>query len=420
MFKLVKLKNGTDLILAPQKDAKSLTLLVLYKVGSRYEDEKIAGMSHFIEHMMFKGTKKRPTTLDISKELDGIGAEFNAFTSKDHTAYYIKADAEKLELALDVLSDMLTNSKFDAQELAMEKGVILEEKHMYEDNPLMHIEDLYEKLMYQSNKLGELIIGTENSIKATTRQTMLDYKNQFYRHNNSVIVVAGKITATTKKLVEKYFQEKTTAKKSEFAPFKITQNKPQIFLQQKKTEQIQLCLGFPTFSMSDPLYYAKFILAVILGGNMSSRLFINIREKKGLCYYIKCQPNFYEDTGNLMIQAGLDKTKIKEAIKAIINELKQIKEQGISAEELARAKDFIKGKTILQMEDSENMAQYFAKRHLLFGKIIDTNELLKKFMAVTKNDINKVAQQIIDSKRINLAMIGPETDKQKFLDLLNF
>jgi len=423
MYKKTKLKNNFPLILVPQKDSKSLTLLVIYKVGSRYENIKIHhGVSHFIEHLMFKGTKKRPTTLDISKELDGIGAEFNAYTSKDHTGYYIKASADKLEIACDILSDMLGNSLFKPDEIGREKGVIIEEIKMYEDQPIYYAEMLFESLVYKGSVLGEDIAGTEQSIKKMTRKNIIDYFNSYYEPNNGVIIVAGKINKNSINVLSKYFtQIKKPAKqpfKQEFIKFSSTQKEPRILLHYKNTKQVHLALGFPAYSYSHPDLYALQVLSIILGGNMSSRLFINVRERQGLCYYIKSQADIYEDTGNLMIRSGLDINKINQAITIIMGELRKIRDKGITNEEIKKAKDFLKGRLILQLEESHYLADFYGRQHILTNKILTPEQKIKKIFAVTNPQLKKVAKDIIKIDKLNLAMISPFKNKKEFIKLL--
>lgn len=416
MYKKFTFPSGLRLITAPSKATKAVTVFVIFGVGSRYENEKINGASHFIEHLMFKGTKKRPTTLDISKELDGVGAEFNAGTAKDWTCYYIKINSEKIELAMDVLSDMLYNSKFDNKEINKERGVIIEEINMYHDNPLMYIEDLLEMTMYQKSTLGWEIAGPRSVIEKVSRRQMIDYMKEYYSPNNTVIGLAGNVPAGAKILVEKYFHV-AGHKKSEpesFEKFTFTQNKPQVNLNYKKTEQVQLAIGFPGFSYFDKKVFALSLLTIILGGNMSSRLFISVRERKGLAYFVRCYPSVYQDTGNCIIQAGLDKKRMAEALKVIFNELKKIKKYGVSSQELKKAKDYLRGNLILSLEDSSHLAEFFAKQEILQNKIYTPEEKMKIFDRVTAGDIKKVAKEIFRKELCSLALIGPFNDKKFF------
>ncbi len=421
MFKKTKLKNGIRLITVPNKSTKAVTVLILLPVGSRYETKNIGGVSHFIEHMMFKGTEKRPTSLDISKELDSVGAEFNAFTSKDHTGYYVKASADKIELAYDILSDMLFHSKFDQGELDKERGVIVEEINMYEDNPLMYVESLFEELVFGDHPLGWQIAGTREVIKTVPREKIIQYRGSYYQPANMIIVVAGNIKESgVKNLTEKYFGKDGAKDFKKFPSYGAKQNIPRLCLSFKETEQVQLCLGFPGVSYFDKDLYALQLLSIILGGNMSSRLFVNIREKHGLCYFIRASNEMYHDAGTFVVHAGLDKARIKDAIKLILEELKKARGSGVTKKELQGAKDFLKGKIVLNLEDSESQADFFGKQELFYQKLMTPEEKLKLYMEVKLSDIAGAAKRIFNFKKINLALIGPFKEKKEFEKLLEW
>ncbi|MCX6746141.1 MAG: pitrilysin family protein [Candidatus Parcubacteria bacterium] len=419
MFQKFELKNGLPVILVPKKESQSVAVFLIYKVGSRFEKEKKHfGLSHFIEHLMFKGTKKRPTTLDISKELDSIGADFNAYTSKDHTAYHIKANAENLDLACDILSDMLNNSLFEAKEIAKEKGVVIEEIKMYEDQPIQYAEILCEENLFKGSDLEHNIAGTIEAIKNTSRNDLLNYLNSYYAPQNAVLVVVGKINKNIKKILHKYFSRQGFGKKfsnSNIMPFALKQKEPRIVLNYKKTNQAHLALGFPAYSYFHPDLYAFYLLAIILGGNMSSRLFIEVREKQGLCYYIRAQADVYEDTGDLMIRSGLDITKLDKALQIIFKNLKEIKEKGITTEELAKAKKFVKGRLTLQLEELNDVADFYGREFILAKRILTPEQKIGKIMAVTKKQVNKVAREIFRKEKLNLVLISPFKDKKQIL-----
>ncbi|MFA5021729.1 MAG: pitrilysin family protein [Patescibacteria group bacterium] len=422
MYSKSKLKNGLTLITAPLPETKAVTVLVVLPVGSRYETKNINGVSHFIEHLVFKGTKRRPTSLDISKELDSVGAEFNAYTAKDHTGYHIKIAADKIELAFDVLADIIFNATLEPVEIAKERGVILEEINMYRDNPLFYVQQLFEQTIFPNHSLGQLISGPKDVIKKISRAQILQYKNKFYQPSNMVVTVAGNFgQKKVLNLTKKYFGQKAKVNRPvKFLPFKTKQSKPQVSLNFRQTEQIQICLGVPSYSLINPKIYPLYLLAVILGGNMSSRLFINVREKYGLAYYIKSDLSSYQDIGSFVIQAGLDKDRIKQAIGLILAELKNIREQGVTVKELSRAKEFLKGKLILGLEDSENVADWYSKQELLINKIDTPQQQLKKIFAVSQKDIKKVAAELILDKKLNLSLIGPFKQKAEFEKLLKF
>ncbi|MDO8668922.1 MAG: pitrilysin family protein [Candidatus Buchananbacteria bacterium] len=409
--------NKVRLITAPLKETQTANLLVLFKVGSRDENNKVNGGSHFIEHLMFKGTKKRPTALDLSKELDGIGAEFNAFTGKDYTGYYIKSDAKHLSLAIDVLSDMLLNAKFDDKEIKRERGVIIEEINMYEDNPMMYINDLLEQIMYAGHQLGKSIAGTRETVKKMSRSDLISYRNKFYNGSNVVICLSGNFNDSHLKELKDKFKFKKTATKNPFNKIKIKASQPQVAIKFKETEQTQIALGFPAYPYADKRLYALQLLSVVLGGNMSSRLFLQIRERNGLAYFVRSFLSVYEDTGALIIQSGLDKSRVESAIAMIIAELKKMK-KGVTAEELKRAKEYLFGRTALDLEDTSHISQWYGQQELMIGKILTPEEKNKKIAAVKNSDIIAVAKDIININKASLAIIGPFKDEKKFKNLL--
>jgi len=422
MFQKFNLKNGLPVILVPKKESQSVAVFLIYKVGSRYEKNKsIYGASHFIEHLMFKGTKKRSSTQVISKELDGIGADFNAYTAKDHTAYHIKANAENLELSCDILSDMLNNSLFEAKEIAKEKGVIIEEIKMYEDQPIQYAESLCEESLFKGSNLEHNIAGTRESIKKMTRQDIVNYLRSYYAPANAVLMVVGKYGKNIEKVLNKYFAQPGFGKKyvgEDLKSVNLNQTEPQITLNYKATKQAHLAMAFPAYSYFHPNLYAFYLLATILGGNMSSRLFIDVREKQGLCYYIRAQSDVYEDTGDLMIRSGLDINKLDKALEIIFKDLREIKAKGITAEELAKAKTFIKGRLTLQLEELNDLADFYGREFILAKRILTPEQKIKKIMAVTKSQVNKVAKDIIQKDKLNLVLISPFKDKNKILKYL--
>lgn len=420
MIKEQKLKNGLRMIVAPRHETEAVTALVLFKVGSRNETRDINGVSHFLEHLMFKGTKKRPNTLAISKELDGIGAEYNAFTGKDYTGYYIKANWVKLPLLLDLLSDMLYNSKFDPKEIERERGVIVEEINMYRDNPLMYLEDIFERAMFGDHPLGWDIAGPRQVIRTVSRRKMIAYKETFYQPNNTQVIVAGRVDEKTIfDQIRSAFETNHKAK-AQPKPRKktITQKKPIVVLSHKETEQVQIGLGYPAYPYRHKGLIALHVLAAVLGGNMSSRLFIQVRERRGLAYAIKARVSMYEDTGCLMIQAGLAQNRVDEAIKVILAELEQVRKKGITPVELSRAKEFLKGQLVLQMEDSQNAANYYGQQALFQPSIKTPHEREKEVDDVTRADILRVAKDIIRQPLLTLAIIGPFKEKAHFERLL--
>lgn len=415
------LPNNVRLLLSPLKDTKTVSILVLFSVGSRYEQEKINGISHFIEHMMFKGTKKRPTTLSISKELDGVGAEYNAYTTKEVTGYWIKVNHEKLELALDLVSDMLYNSKFDPAEIEREKGVICEELRMYRDNPIMYVDTLLEKIMFEPSPLGWDIGGEDEIIMKLTPKSMVSFRNGHYHGPNQVVGIAGNFDPEkTRALAERYFSVKPKGgSENTYEPYKCPKMiKPKVLVHFKETEQVQFDMGFHGYSYTDQDMYPASLLSIILGGTMSSRLFIAIREKLGLCYSIRASHQCFLDNGVFSVQSGLDKSRINQAIKAILKELVRMRDKGVTKAELKLAKEYVKGKMALQFEDSENVVSWYVTQELLTKKILTPEEKIAKLEAVTASDIKRIAEELFQTQKIHLAIIGPYKDSKEFEELL--
>lgn len=412
------LANGARTILVPMPWTEAVTLLVLFGVGSRFETPKLNGASHFIEHMMFKGTDRRPTTLDIARELDRVGAEYNAFTAKNHTGYWITVSDQHLDLALDVLFDMLLHSKFNESEIERERRVILEEIKMYEENPLLRIDDLFEGLLFEGSALGQNIAGTKESMAKINRSHLLNYKNCFYGPKNAVIAAAGKIDKTVFKKIEWRASDfiKCLNKRKSVKRFHFKKTKP-VRLYHQSVDQAQLALGFPAYSYFDKKMPALKLLNVILGGNMSSRLFIEVREKRGLAYFVRSEIDSFFDTGSLKIRAGLDASRIEEAIKVILNELSKIC-AGVSDNELQDAKEFLRGRLVLSLEDSAEQAIWCGKQELLTGKILTLREKIKEFEKVTLKEIKIIANDIIKKDYLRCALIGPWKDENKFIKFL--
>lgn len=418
-----RLENGMPIVMVPLKGAESMTLLVLCRVGSRYETLELNGASHFIEHLMFKGTKRRPDSTDISRVLDRYGAAYNAYTDKDMTGYYIKMDAAHTELAVDLLHDMLFHSHFDKKEIDKERGVIIEEINMYEDNPQMHIDDLLEKALYPDSTLGWDIAGPRKNIREMTREQLIAYRDAYYIPSRMTVVLAGKVVPGALQMIKKRFGSihRPEGKDVPFAPFKAPKTLPEpIAFQDKATEQVQFAMAFHGFAAEDPRLPAAGLLGTILGGGMSSRLFTEIRERRGLCYSISAGHGAREDIGSFGIQAGLEKGSVDQAVQAIIAELKKLMKQGVSTEELRRAKDQIRGRLMLSFEDSASQAEWYGRQWLFRKKLESPETRLKRFEKVTKADITKVAKQLFRPEALAVAAIGPLGSAQHVQKLMKW
>lgn len=420
MYRKSKLANGVRIILAPMKSTKTVTVLVVIGTGSKNENEKNRGISHFLEHMFFKGTAKRPTKLDIAKELDSVGGSYNAFTGKEHTGFWAKVDSRHCDLALDVISDILLNSKLNAKDIEKERGTVIEELNMFLDNPIMRIPFLFEEALYPNCPMGWDIGGTKETMNSVQRKDFLDYYKKYYTGDNVVVAFAGNFDKkTAKSKINRYFRLVSKNKSQKQIKAYDKQENPSVFLKYKKTDQTHLCLGVRGYGINHKDTYVLDILGIMLGGNMSSRLYMSVVEK-GLAYYIYTSSENYKDVGYLAAQTGVNNKKCLEAIKLIMDEYKKIKLKKANAEEIQRAKDFLKGQATISMESSSSVANFIAGQELGSGKILTLEEKFAKIDRVTGEDIQRVARDIFVDNKLNLAIIGPFKNKKIFEKILKF
>jgi len=419
VFKKTTLPNGLRIITVPQKGTQAVTVLVLVGTGSKYETKEISGISHFLEHMFFKGTKKRPDKLEIAETLDKIGGIYNAFTGEDYTGYFAKVAAGQFDLALDWVSDIFLNSILPEKEAQKEKGVIIEEINMINDNPMAFVEILWMKLLYGDQPAGWDIAGTKKSVSRINRQKLLQYMKNQYVASNTIVCLAGNIKASqvvakTKKIfvsigASPYLKKPKVIER---------QTLPECLIHERKTDQTHLCLGGRSYNLFQTQRYAQEVLGVILGGMMSSRLFMEVREKLGLAYYVKTETNANPDTGFLMTRAGVDNKNVEKAITTILKEYKKISQKTVPPAELKKAKDYIKGKMALLLESSDALASFYGEQELFKREILTPKEIYAKIDKVSGGDILRVARDIFQPKKLNLALIGPFKDKSKFEKLL--
>jgi predicted Zn-dependent peptidase len=420
MFRKTTLQNGLRVVTEKLSGTKAITVLVLVGAGSRYEVKEIRGISHFLEHMFFKGAERYKNTKEVSEAIDSVGGEFNAFTGKEYAGYYVKMASENVEIACDVLSDMLINARFDQKEIEKERGVILEEYNMYQDTPMYQIGWNFERLVFGDQPLGWDQIGTKELIKSVNHEDFVEYNEKLYTPDNTVIGIVGNIDHNDAvDLVQKYFKMKDGKKAFEFKPLeKLDGGRTSI--REKRTEQAHIALGFPGYSESHPDQWAKKLLAVILGGNMSSRMFLGVREAKGLAYYIHTSTDNYNDGGAIVTNAGVDLTRIEEAIEGVIEQYRLVRDEDVPEAELQKAKSYLKGKMVLSLEDSEEYAHLLAKFELLRGGVKDPSEILKMIDSVSVSDVRRVAEDLFKEEKMKLAVIGPYSDAAKFEKLLKF
>ena len=418
VFDLQRLDNGLRVLSADMPQVQSVTCMIMLAAGSRYETAETNGIAHFAEHMFFKGTERRPTAREIGMEVDGLGGEFNAFTSKEYTGYYVKCAADYRDRALDVLIDMIRNSKFDPDEIEREKGVIVEEMNMYYDTPRDFIGGVYEHLLYGDQPLGWDIIGKKETVRAATRETFFDYTGRWYKPERMVVGVAGRLDADYLETIESLLGDLEA--ESTGAPPATVQNGGgnQVVIHHKDSDQAHLCLGVPSYPLDHPDRWAVQLLATVLGTGMSSRLFTEVRERRGLAYYVYAHNQSYTDAGSLYSQAGVDIARSEEAVETIVREFRRIAEEPVPSEELEKARALAKGRFVLRLENPQGMIVYGLSRQVLGDPVLEPHEVVAGLDAVTAEDVQRVAQDLIDGKGINLALIGPFEDAAPFEKLL--
>lgn len=419
MFKKTTLKSGLRIITVPQKTTQAVTVLVLVGTGSKYEKKETNGISHFAEHMFFKGTKRRPSLKAVSETLDKIGGIYNAFTSEEYTGYFAKVEASHFGLALDWVSDIFLNSTLPEKEIEKERGVIIEEINMYYDDPMSHVQILWPRLLYGDQPAGWPVAGTKESVVKIQRQDLIDYLKNQYTASNTLICLAGKFEEKLAiEKVKKYFS-KIAIKKPRRKPEVIEkQSKPNLILYTKETEQAHICLGVRGYNLFHPQRYALELLGVILGGMFSSRLSLIFRDKLGIAYYITAAAEINPDTGFLVASAGVDNNNVEKAISTILKEYKNISQNKVPEDEFKKAKDYIKGKMALFLEASDTQASFYGLQEILKKEILTPEEVYRQIDKITQDDILKVAKDIFRPEKLNLALIGPFKDKDKFQKLL--
>ncbi len=419
MFKKITLENGLRIITVPMPDSLTTTVLVLVEAGSKYETKEINGVSHFLEHMCFKGTEKRPRSIDISSELDGIGAVYNAFTSMEYTGYFAKARIAHFDEILDVVSDIYLNSIFESKEIDKERGVIIEEINMYEDLPMRRVQELFTELLYADQPAGWSVAGRKEVIKKLTRDDFLKYHKEHYLAKSSLVVVVGKFNEerALEKIKKAFIPIKSGAKTPKIETIE-QQDKPEILLKHKGTDQTHLILGVRAFDIFDKRRFTLEVLADILGGGFSSRLFQKIREEMGAAYYVSAETDLCTDHGFLATSAGVDHNKINPVIEAIIEEFKKLTEKLVGDKELKRAKEHLIGNLIISLETSDRLAGFCGAQEILTREIDSPEETIKKIQQVKSEEITAVANDIFHNQKLNLAIIGPFKDKERFENIL--
>ncbi len=420
-FQKTILSNGLRLITIPMADNPAVTVLVLVEAGSKYETKELNGLSHFLEHMVFKGTTKRPKAIDISRELDSIGAHYNAFTTQEFTGYYAKAASRHLDTVLDIVSDMYVDPLFQEAEIAKEKGVIVEEIRMYQDLPQQHVHDVFMELLYGDQPVGWNVAGTEVNVKSFDRQQFIAYRGQHYVSKATTVVVAGSFDeASITKAVEQAFKKVLTGDKLGKLAVKESQSAPQVKTEFKETDQTHIVIGTRTFSIFDERVPVMHVLSTILGGGMSSRLFSKMRDQLGICYYIRTSDNPFTDHGFLSISAGLDNSRVEEGVRGILSECDRLKTELVPEAELTKAKDYISGTTLLELETSDSRAEFCGLQEVMKHTIESPDEIIKKVNAVTAAHVQKLAREIFVNESLNMAVVGKFKDGEGFKSYFKF
>jgi len=420
-FKKITLKNGLRVVTVPMKDNPTVTVLVLVEAGSKYESKKIKGLSHFLEHMCFKGTQKRPKAIDIAKELDAIGSQYNAFTSHEYTGYYAKSDKKHFKQVLDIISDIYLNASFPEAEVEREKGVIIEEINMYEDMPSSDVQDLFTTLLYGDQPAGWKILGKKKNILAIKRGDFIKYKKEHYVPSATTIIIAGCVDERiAQKEIRKIFEKIKSSKKFRKVKVKESQKKPAISVKYKKTDQAHFVLGVRTYNIFSKKNSTMSLLGGVLGAGMSSRLFTKLREEMGVGYYVRAYNNPFTDHGFFQISAGVDNKRLNEVLSVVIEECNKLKNELVSGEELEKVKECLIGNMKLSIESSDDIANFYGVQELLKKEIKTPKQRAEDLRNVTAGQIQKLAREIFLDEKLNLALIGPFKEKKQFVKILKF
>ncbi len=403
----------------------SVTSLMLVNSGSRYELKHEFGAAHFLEHLVAKGTAKYPDQLSLTTALDRVGADFNAFTSKEYTGFFVNLASQHFSLSLEVLQQLLLYPKLDPMDLEGEKSVILEEIKLHHDQPLQQLAQLFEQMVFQGSGLSHDISGTNETVNKMQPQTLTDFLNYWYGLSNMTLVLAGDAkllkAQQTLELVKTFFSQQPVSRKNH-QRIKLDQflqaqpfGQERLIIEQRPIQQASFILGWPAIKRADPRRYALSLLSVVLGGNMSSRLFDQLRTKKGLCYFVNTSVDQYHDGGVFTAQAGVSPAKIEQAIKLTVQEFNDLVsgQKPVTQAELQKAKDYLSGKIYLSLEDSSAVAQFFGLRQLLLGQVSSVKQTLAKIRQVSLNEVQELAQELVQPKQLRLALIGPFSKEQK-------
>ena len=418
MYQKTTLDNGLRIITATMPHTRSVSICIFIGVGSRYEAEGKAGVSHFIEHLLFKGTKKRPTAKEISEAIEGVGGILNGGTDKELTVYWCKVAQSHFQLALDVLVDMLLHSKFDPPDIDKERRVIIEEINMSKDSPPQQVNMLIDELLWTNHPLGRDIAGSKESVAAITRATMVDYLQRQYQPNNTVVTIAGdiehqEIVAAVNRAFSSWTKQE---ERSGYLDYK-EQVAQRLHIETRDTEQAHLCLALPGLSLFHPRRFTLDLLNVILGEGMSSRLFAEVRDKLGLAYSIHSYVEHFLDSGAVIIYAGVEPKNLPTAVRVILEQLSQLRER-VPESELSKAKELSKGRLLLRMEDSRNVAGWMGGQEILTGRILSVDQVVTIIDAIAVDELKQLAEELMVGSQLRLAVVGPVGGDEPLEELL--
>lgn len=420
-FKKKVLPNGLRMLAVPMTDNPTVTVLVLVETGSKYETKSINGLSHFLEHMCFKGTTNRPNTSDLSKELDTLGCEFNAFTGQEFTGYYAKGKASDFPKLIDIISDLYLNPLLKEDEIEKEKGVIVDEINMYDDMPMQKVHEVWADLLYGDQPAGWTITGPRDVVRSMSRKDFVAYRKAHYVASATTVVVSGNIDAATAfKEIAKKFKGIETTKKGSKKKTRDTQSGPQVSLKFKETDQTHFILGVRSFPVYDKRNLIISVLGGVLGSGMSSRLFRKIRDEMGVGYYVRAGNSASTDSGYFAVSAGVANDRLEEVIRAVMEELESLKNGIVPADELAKVKEHLIGMMYLSLESSDDLAEYYGTQEVMRREMRTPKERERLIRAVTGEDVQKMAKKIFIEKNLNLALIGPTRDEAGLKSLLKF
>jgi predicted Zn-dependent peptidase len=418
MYQRTVLDNGLPVLTSSMPHTRSVSMGIFIGAGSRYESDEIAGASHFLEHLLFKGTKGWPTAREISEAIEGVGGVMNASTDREMTVFWCKVAKPHFHKALSVLSDMMINPILDPEEVEKEREVILEELRMVNDYPTNRVDLLIDESLWPDQPMGRDVGGSQESVRGITREQVLDYLRTQYTPSNAVITVAGDVSHDeVLEVVSESMKEWAPHEPMDWFPVQDGQDAPRIRVEQRKTDQAHLCIGIPGLPLTHPDRYVLGLLNVILGEGMSSRLFLELREKQGLAYDVHSSVNLFRDCGSLITYCGVEPQKSQKAITAILEQLGGL-QSGIPESEVDKARELSKGRMLLRMEDSRSVAMWMGAQAALMGKVITVDEAVERIDSVTPGDIERVAGDLIRNDKLNLAVVGPYRSERRFRNLL--